>query len=92
MMKSITENKEIVILRRPKTAIYRVGRVNLYTFVSKNSIRVVKISAPHRVSREVNLNFYDFLHFLMAESYQNQKFIAYKIAKCHLLNFNILQN
>ena len=31
---------------------YRVGRVNLYTFVSKNSNRVVKISAPHRVQLE----------------------------------------
>ena len=28
---------------------YRVGRVNLYTFVSNNRNRVVKISAPHRV-------------------------------------------
>ena len=29
---------------------YRVGRVNLYTFVTKTVLhRVVKISAPHRV-------------------------------------------
>ena len=29
--------------------VYRVGRINLYTFVSKNSTKVVKISEPHRV-------------------------------------------
>ena len=34
---------------------YRVGRVNLYTFVSNNRNRVVKISAPHRVFQEIDL-------------------------------------
>ena len=33
--------------------LYRVGRVNLYTFVSKYSTWVVKISAPHRVNQMI---------------------------------------
>ena len=49
IFESTISSKEITIQFAESRFLYRVGRVNLYTFVSKNRNRIVKISAPHRV-------------------------------------------